>query len=196
MNNQPNQIVVWDPKSEFWEGALVDAQQEPKLRARGAVLLPCEPELFKRGGNSGFAKRAWGSGFPLSPTILKLQCPITLLCFRDPAGTGHTVHWAARLVSDAQYDARTKDSAFRPGGTVRFVGDSSRMGTSHVQVSPLSPAIDTRELGAKDAHDGWTVRGKVGITLPHDGHFGFAFYGAAEGLSVVWLAATIVKGEP
>lgn len=190
--SETSRVVVWDPKGEFWEGSLVPVRNEQMLSARGAALLPVEPTLFSRGGNAGYVRRAWGAGYPLNPGgIPRLHCPITMLVFRD----FRFLHWKARLVSTPEYDERAKEAEFRPGGMVRFVGDSTRELTHHSHVTPVTPAIDVRDLGPKDAHGGWTVGGRVQINAGVDGHFGFAIYGAGEGLRVVWVAATQTKSD-
>ncbi len=183
MNPVKHHIVVWDPKGEFWEGSVVEASYAPSLRARGCALLPCSPDLFRRG--AGYAKRSWGAGFPLDRASPKMHAPLSLLIFRDH----NTVHWTARLLSDGKFDEAAKDKSFRPGGSLRFVGDG-REATHHMMLSPETPPIDVRELGEKDAFGGWTVSGRARMNPQLDGHFGFALYGMGEGLRVAWVAMT------
>ncbi len=187
MSENTNRVVAWDPKGEYWEGSLVPASFEPSLSARGAVLLPVAPELFKRGGAAGYVHRAWGAGYPLDPSTPRMHCPITVLIL-----TGYNiVHWKARLVSTPEFDARAKE--FRPGGMLRFVGDGSREQTQHIHATQITSGIDARELGTKDAHGGWTVGGRVMVQPQNDAHCAFALYGACDGIRVAWLAVTTTK---
>lgn len=183
-------VIVWDPKGEYWEGALVQPSQEAHLAARGVALLPLDSELLARGGNSGFVKRAWGAGYPLDAGMPRLHCPVTLMLFQEAT---HVVHWKARLMSDPTFDARALDSTFRPGGSLRFVGDGSREHTHHTTASNISAPIDLRELGPKDERNGWTIGGKVAVRPHLSGHFGFALYGQGEGLRVAWLAVSATE---
>lgn len=189
MSETCNRVVAWDPKGEYWEGSLVPARFEPQLAARGAALLPCVPELFKRGGAAGYVKRSWGAGFPLDVGVPRMHCPITMLVL-----SGYNIlHWRARLVSSPEFDERAKDTHFRPGGMLRFVGDGGREQVTHLHATQVTPAIDAREIGAKDAAGGWTVGGRVLVQPQNDAHCGFALYGAGDGLRVVWLAVTATK---
>lgn len=181
-------VVVWDPKNEFWEGSVVEPTREPSLSARGAVLLPCMPELFRRG--TGYTRRAWGAGFPIVEGSPRMHASLTSLIFRDL----NTVHWAARLVSDATFDEKMKEPGFRPGGMIRFVGENREM-VSHITVSPDTPAIDLRELGPKDERGGWTIKGRGHIAPAFDGHYGFAIYGQGAGLRIVWTAMTVTNDK-
>jgi hypothetical protein len=53
--------------------------------------------------------------------------------------------------------------------------------------------LDT--LGPADAHGGWTVGGEGVVSAPSEGHYGFALYAAALGLSVAWVAASLATVE-
>lgn len=185
-----NRLVVWDPSNQYWEGSLVEQPQEALLAARGACVMPVEPSLFTRGGNAGFVKRAWGAGFPLSVGQPKIHCPITMLVFKD----FRMVHWRARLVCNAEFDAKRENKEFRPGGMLRLIGDGTRELTHHMHLQSVQPAIDLRELPAKDAANGWIVGGRCAIDAPMDGHYGFGLYGEGEGVRVTWLALTLTKG--
>ncbi len=184
-----NRIVVWDPSGQYWEGSLIERSVEQVLSARGACVMPVAPELFNRGGNAGFVKRAWGAGYPLAVGQPKIHCPTTMLVFRDY----RTIHWRARLVCNAEFDAKREKNEFRPGGMLRLIGDGSRELTHHMNVQSAQPAVDLRELPAKDAQNGWIVGGRAAIDAPLDGHFGFALYGEGEGVRVAWLALTLTK---
>ena len=187
--SETNRIVVWDPKAEYWEGSLVPASLEPMLVARGVALMPCAPELFKRGGAAGYVRRGWGAGYPLDQGVPRMHCPITMLVL-----VGYTIlHWRARLVCTPEHDARMKATAFRPGGMLRFVGDGAREQTTHLHASQITPAIDMREIGPKDVHGGWTVGGRVMVQPQNDRHCGFALFGAGDGIRVAWLAVTATK---
>lgn len=189
MHETLNRIVVWDPKNEYWEGSLVSTRLEPMLNARGACVMPVVPELFRLGGNAGFVKRAWGAGFPFEPGIPRMHCPVTALVLKDYP----MLHWRARLLSSPEFDAQMGSPEFRPGGSIRLVGDGTRELTHHAHLHPHTPSIDVRELGPKDTNNGWTVGGRASVGAAINGHYGFSIYGAAEGIRVAWLAVTFTK---
>ncbi len=92
-------IVVEDPENSYWEGALVDEQRAGQLRARGVALLPCLPDMFRRSGVGGYARRAWGAGWPLDSAVPRMVAPLTV--YLAPEAGTH-VYWLARLVCDQE----------------------------------------------------------------------------------------------
>jgi hypothetical protein len=188
-------IVVWDPKNDYWEGSLVDELRAKQLEARGVALLPVQPELFKLAGVGGFAKRAWGSGFPLDHATPRLAAPITLFLPRadDPSSrvrSTQRLHWKARIVpSDDIRGLLAEGKKYE--GTLRLSVDNGAASPLHAGFTTQTPPIDMRALGPLDESGGWTVGGHGICTPACNGFFGFALYGAAPGFRIVWLAASI-----
>lgn len=190
-------IVVWDPQNEWWEGSLVDESRARQLEARGVALLPCMPELFKLAGVGGYAKRAWGAGWPLDYGAPRMACPLTIYMPRadDPAGrvrTTNTLYWKARIVPSDEVRARLLEGAVYDG-VLRLAADSGQAGPLHAGLTPRAPAPDFRKLGQPDAHGGWTIGGNGTTTPTVQGFYNYALYGAAPGFRVVWLAATVAE---
>ena len=184
---QIQQIVVWDSTDDFWEGSLVDDTRAGQLSARGVALLPVAPELFKRSGVGGYMKRSWGAGWPLDSIAPRVVAPLTLFC--NPAH--RNIHWKARLVCDASVLAKV-EAGERFEGMLRLTADRGQATPFYAGFSPdpNEPVVDIRKLGKPDADGGWTVGGSGVASIPQEGHYGFALYGAAPGLRVAWVAAS------
>lgn len=186
--SNPNWIVVEDPTGEWWEGALVEESRCRQLESRGVVLLPVLPDLFKRSGVGGFHKRAWGAGHPLHPSRPSIAAPLMLFV----SESFEHVHWAARLALDPAYLERVKagEKGIFASGFLRFVGDASQSNPTKCTLMPTKEAdlskLDDRTL----VEDGFIIRGDSRVNFPGDGHYGFAFYGTALGLRVVWSAVS------
>lgn len=173
-------VVVWDPKGEYWEGAVVSGKEVNALETRGVVLLPCIPELFFDAGFAGYAKRAWGSGWPLDSSAPRAACPILLYYPGEPY---RRVHWKARLVGTPGQGVPLRFAAGETrGNIVRPVVQD---------VAAANNAVDVASLGAPDAHGGWTVGGTASLGVAAAAAYGFALYGCARGMRVAWLAATL-----
>lgn len=179
-------IVVYDPEGEFWTGGVVDANRARQLEAEGIVLLPVAPKLFVS-GVGGFHHRAWGAGYPLDFRVPRMVCPLTMYCVKEL----HAAHWAARLVVDESILPQVADGSIRLEGMLRFAADSGQAGTHQAAYSPETKPILLAELGAPDEDGGWTVRGHGNVTIPLEGHYGYALYGMAPGVRVVWAACTL-----
>jgi len=181
-------IVVEDPQGTWWEGAIVDEGRQRQLEARGVVLLPCIPDLFRRSGVGGFHKRAWGAGFPIDPIKPAIVAPLVLYCTQH----FNALHWAARVALDEAHLEKVKngDKAVFDGAFIRFIGDSSQANPNKCTVAPNVIAnmseLDDRTL----VDDGFILRGSSIASFSSDGHYGFALYGTARGLRIVWAAAT------
>jgi hypothetical protein len=185
VQDTPQCVVAWDPSGEYWDGAVVPFAQAQALRQRGAVCLPCVPDLFRLSGVGGYAKRSWGAGLPLDSVAPALVAPITL--FLQPDIKGLT--WAARLVPDYRGDALSR-SRGRSDGLVRFSADSAQRIPTHGFYTEISgKATLVRELGDPDEAGGWTVGGDGHLSISGEGHYGFALYATAPGLRVAWVAA-------
>lgn len=175
-------IVVDDPTGEFWSGSLVDSNRNRILEARGVATLPVLPQLAKLSGVGGYAKREWGAGFPLDFAIPKMCCPLTMFCTRDY----HNVTWVARLSREPETPPRTVFD-----GTIRMSADSGQASPFNIGLTTDEKPHAMRELGKSDNKNGWTIKGRARIQVPQDGHYGFALYGAAPGLRVVWAAVSL-----
>jgi hypothetical protein len=181
-------LVVWDPKGEFWEGAVVDDVRARALEARGVAVMPCIPDLFMRSGVGGFAKRAWGSGWPLDHTVPRMFAPLTVFVRAPDPGSSHQkqprLHWRMRL-------APLGDGA--PGlGVIRVASDSSQHNPHKLTMSyGEQDHVDVSRLEAPDAAGGWTIGGSAMICVPGDAHYPIGFWGAASGCRCVWVAASI-----
>jgi hypothetical protein len=177
-------IVVWDPKGEYWEGSLVDEARARQLSLRDAVVLPTNAALHAVSGVGGYAKRAWGSGWPLDFAAPKNFCPLTLFV---PAGDGTTLYWAARLMPMSP-GARPLD------GSIRIAADSTqhnpyRLGL--IQDGVHKASVETRELKDVDAQGGWCVGGRVKARAPMEAHYPLSLHGAMPGARVVWVAVSL-----
>jgi hypothetical protein len=182
-DNQPDWIVVDDPLGEFSEGSLIGAARRAQLSARGVCTLPVPVAMMRQSGVGGYFRRGWGSGYPLSPVLPKLHCPILL--FIEPPSARATqvhLHWRARVVSPA--DGPT------PSGSLRIAVDTGQVNATHAHISRAS-AVDMGRLGPRDARGGWTVGGEELVNVPMRGHYGFGLYGAGPGMRVAWAAASV-----
>lgn len=176
-------VVVSDPLGKVWTGSIVTGAQTHSLEARGVVLLPCNPELFGLCGVGGFAKREWGWGWPLGGSTPSMNGPLAIYLPRDV----REVHWAVRLASVEGDDWK------RATGSMSFSDDR---GQRAVRAVPgWLPAegkrqIQPRELGEPDAAGGWTWKGSGQVQIVDDAIYGFALYGVAPGLRLLWAAVS------
>lgn len=180
-------IVVEDPNGEWWDGALVEEGRKAQLEARGVVLLPVIPDFFRKSGVGGYHKRAWGGGWTLNNTRPTMVAPLTVFCVHG----FEVMYWAARVIAEPEYVERVeKDERGVFSGFVRFVNDSSQVNPNKCGVSPR----DFVEMSTLDkrtfSEGGFILRGAVRVSIPQDGHYGFALYGTAPGLRIVWAAAS------
>jgi hypothetical protein len=175
-------VVCWDPSGAFWDGAIVDRERVNDLETKGVALLPCEPEIFSYAGCSGFAKRSWGSGWPLGGAAPQAICPIELYWPGEPF---RTIHWKARLLGEKGQGIpiRLAPAASR-GNVVRPV-------IRDLETKAATNAVDVANLGDADAAGGWTIGGVARIDLGSPCMFGVCLYGVAPGMRVAWLAATL-----
>jgi len=182
-------VVVADPDGEFWEGSLVDAQRAAVVNARGGAALPCDPRLFKKSGVGGFAKRAWGAGWPLDYQTPTMCCPLTIWVEL----THKRIYWAARLVPKELKLEAAKAGTLFTTGFVRLIGMQSQHHgwQSPVQASKETQPVSFDALGKPDERCGWTVGGEGTIHPQGAGFYDFALYGMMPDVRVVWLAASI-----
>lgn len=179
-------IVAWDPKGEWWDGAVVTEKERNLLEARGVVLLPVQPEMFKLSGVGGFHKRSWGAGWPTTSQTPRFVAPLTLYATTEC----RTIHWAARLVVEPSRDRNGS-------GFLRLAPDGGQANPLKASLSFVDGQVGEvrgAALGDKpDADGGWTVRGSATLGIPQDGHHGFGLYGHMDGVAVAWAAASVMR---
>ena len=183
-------VVIYDPRDEYWEGALIDAEVAQVLRARKAVTLPIEPQHLHRSAVGGYYRRAWGSGWQLASSIPRMHCPIIL--FAQPSsvpGSGR-LNVAMRLVPDPELLVRLREGA-RLSGAIQVAAESGQPGAHSGGFAPAPDTrVDVAQLGPIDEEDGWTVYAGGSLNVPVEGFFSCALYGAAAGLRVAWVAVS------
>lgn len=183
-------IVVWDPANKYWEGAVVDAIRVNELRGRGVATLPCNPDLFRYAGTSGYSKRAWGAGWPLDTVVPSLVTPLTLYV---PFDAPKNVEWAARLMPSGEAIARVEKGHAPSNGILRLAAAEMRGSQYRAVITDHEGknGVDISRLGKPDEQGGWTVYGRAQIHSSGEGCYGLALYGFAPGMRVAWLAATL-----
>lgn len=178
-------IVVHDPKGEYWEGSIVDANRARQLIAHRSVVLPVAPTLFHV-GNGGYSKRAWGAGYPIGFNVPRMLCPLALFCTKEFT----KVNWAARLVVEDELLERVKRGE-KLEGMLRFAADTGSPTPHYATYSSEEKPLLINALGKPDVEGGWTIGGSGKINIPIEGHYGFALYGMAPGIRVQWSAAAL-----
>jgi hypothetical protein len=185
-------IVVEDPRQKWCEGSLVNSERRRQLSAKGILLLPVCPEMFRSSGVGGYFRRSWGSGYPLPGNVPMYVCPVTLAMDatrtqRLDVGVAQVmvrVHWVARI-------APLEGSSAGRLGQIRLASDSSQQLSRHAPAVPnKSTVIDLGQLGEPDKRGGWTVHGSMLATPPMPGHYGFGLFGMGAGFAVRWIAAS------
>ncbi len=182
-------VVVWDPEGDYWEGAIVDSQKAVQLAGRGVASLPCVAEVFRFAGVSGFAKRAWGAGWPLDTVVPALVCPLSIYSPGQLPG----LEWCARVVPTESGKANLAAGREVAQGVLRIAaGEHRGLQRAVVAEHPARPnAVEIAKLGAPDEDGGWTIYGHALLQTPGEGYYGLSLYGFAPGLRVVWVAATL-----
>ena len=186
-------IVVEDPKGTFYEGSIVDSRRAAQLEAQGVTLLPVMPEMFELSGVGGYFRRSWGAGFPLDTPHPVMAAPMMLYC--DPEHPG--LHWRARIEpSEARALVMASgDGLYNGQGGLRIAADSGQRTPHSSRLMPVGPNVDVTKLGKPDARGGWTVGGRATIQCASAGHYGFALYGNALGLRVLWAAMSVTTDK-
>jgi len=183
-------VVIYDPKDEYWEGALIEPEVAHLIRARKAITLPIEPEHLHRSAVGGYYRRAWGSGWPLSASLPKMHCPIIL--FASPSyvpGSGR-LNVAVRLVPDIEVLPFLL-SGGKLSGAIQIAAESGQPGAHSGGFAPAEDTrVDVAQLGPMDEEGGWTVYAGGHLNVPGEGFFSCALYGAAAGLRVAWCAVS------
>lgn len=185
-------VVVWDPKGEFWEGAIVEEAKSRELEQRGAATLPCVPEIFRLTGFAGYAKRAWGSGWPLDSRTPSHVCPLSIW---TPSSDLRTLHWKAFVApTDSGADRIARGQEVAGEGIVRLITGETRESVMRPGLSSHHQAKDPEisKLGAP-RDGGWIIGGFSNFSVPGAGLYALGLYGFAPGLRVVWVAATLTR---
>ena len=186
-------VIVEDPKGEYWEGSLVDPVTAHRLGQRNVILLPVVPDLFRLSGVGGFSKRAWGAGWSLDTPAPKHVTPLTMFCANvQDSGRQvcNVIRWVARLQHDDTAIQALKDGQ-KLQGSVRLVPDGNQRCMHRLGMSQKESPVDFSQYNAVDDRGGWTVGGMATASIPADDHYGFALYGRAPGVRVLWVAASL-----
>jgi len=178
-------VVIEDPEGRYYEGSIVDPARARQLSARGACVLPFAGPLMKLSGAGGWVKRAWGAGWPLDTPHPAMTSQVLL--YVEP--TCRVVHWAARVVPHEEW----REGDPMPQGSLRLAADSSQRVPNATRVVPLDNPVDVSKLGKPDARGGWTVRGKASVACGLAGHYGFAVWGNAPSMRVLWAALSTTE---
>jgi hypothetical protein len=179
-------IVVEDRTGEWWDGALVDDVRAKQLEARGVLLLPVIPDLFRKSGVGGYAKRSWGAGWLLDALSPRIICPMTMFCSQAYS----TLNWIAKILPTDELVTRLKQaSPEQLQGFVKICGDSGQAISYQAGIVPKEDVL-IKDLLKKDlTEDGaFILRGTARLSLPADTHYGFGLYAMAPGIRVVWSA--------
>lgn len=186
MNKQNlTHIVVVDPKGEYWEGALVDPHTALMIEARGAVVLPTTPSLFRISGVGAFAKRCWGAGIPIDAVTPRVIAPLTI--YVEPEL--RTLHWAACLVRDHSIPdaAGSRDLL----GSLRLVSDTAQPSSTQGGVAAAQRAVVHLHEHKLDDKGMVIIRGTASIVPSSPGHAGVGLYGTGYALRLVWAAVSL-----
>jgi hypothetical protein len=177
-------IVIEDPDGSYWEGSVIPGQLAKSLEARGVVSIPFEPSL-SHVGNGGFAKRSWGAGYPLDYATPRMVAPLTLYCNKSFL----KLTWRARIMPEEQLIERVREGE-RLDGMLRFASDTGAPTAQVATISSKENPLLIRQLPNLDDYDGWIIGGTAEVNVVQEGHYGFALYGMAPGVRVIWVAAS------
>ena len=164
-------IVIWDPHGDFWQGAIVSAEEVPQLEMRGVATLPVERELLKGGAISGFFFRAWGSGWPLEDSVPRMCCPMALRVVQFATDqvahniTPSRLNWTARVVPSSP-DVLDDSGRSVAVGSIRLAADSGQGGMTGTVAGGGSTLTIANNVGATHYFDftGVTLTGSLTVT--------------------------------
>lgn len=183
-------VVVEDPEGQYWEGALVSAENDaPLIRRRGGITLPIEQDLVAYSAVGGYFRRSWGSGWPLGTAVPRRCCPMML--YIGPVNTEmlRSIHCAVRIVPDS--DQVLRECAEKGGlpGNLRLSTDTGQPGVfgGGFGATERTCAVFT-QLGKPDSQGGWNLYLAGTVNAPANSLVGYCLYGAAPGLRVAWAA--------
>ena len=193
MSGDQQHVVVWDPRGEYWDGAVVGELKAHQLRALGVATLPVDAGLMAKNGVAGYFRRSFGAGVPLSPVIPQRAAMVLLW---TTAGQGQRLFWRARLQATfhvvAGLDGAEHLVRDELDGQLRLVADTAQVGAypqGFVAYDEGAVAY-TRGLGEPDKWGGWTVGGCVQLGQQLEGFMGLSLYGAARGARLAWVAVS------
>lgn len=168
-----------DVRSTFYEGELISGPMARSLRGEGVAVLPCDPDLVRRGGISGWSKRSFGAGYVYDSLMPRAGASVALMLAPDRT----RICWAARLVPT---------DGLR-GGQLYFAGDPTQFGAGLAGLAG-GTAVLIEHLDEPDAAGGWTIGGESRLTAIAGAAapLGVTLYGTARGIAVRWLAASQV----
>lgn len=184
-------VVVEDRSGEWWEGSLVDGTRARQLEARGVVLLPTIPDLFRVSGVGAYHKRAWGAGLKLDRMTPRHVSPMTIYCSKEFTA----LHWRARLIPepDLLEKLNGEGEVVSPDGFLRIIYDPSQPLPYKLGLMS-NEMVDARSLTKNQLKDGgFDIGGVAKINAPGDAHYGVALYGMMSGLRVAWSAVSQAK---
>lgn len=171
--------VVFDPKHEYWPGALVEDGVALELGRRGCLTIPVLRELMKRNAVSGLFMRSWGSGWRLGSPAPQRACPLIL-----NIAPGHDyVNWRARIMLD--------EGGEFGDGQLRIVADSAQVGAHASGFTALDHAsIKFAQLGPMDDGGGWNVGGQAKVASAIEGFLGLTLWGSGASTRVIAAAVS------
>lgn len=174
-------VIVFDPTNTDPEGEIITGNAVGVARARGAVLLPIELDLLRRGGVSGWVKRSYGRGWRYDAVAAARGCPLVLHVTAGYPG----IEWAARLQADDPAGAPVNTA-----GSLRLAADTAQAGAQAAGISPDTSPVALPALGAPDKQGGWTIGGRSRLMATSDMMVGLQLYGQIGGARVIWFAAS------
>lgn len=174
-------VIVYDPTDTEPEGEIITGNAIGVAKARGAVLLPVELDLLRRGGVSGWSKRSYGRGWRYDAVAAARGCPLAL---HVTAGFP-IVEWVARLHADDPEGAPVNTA-----GSLRLAADTAQAGAQAAGLAPETSPVAIPSLGPPDAQGGWTIGGRSRVMASSDMLLGLQLYGQIGGARVLWFAAS------
>lgn len=175
-------VVLYDPSDHFWEGALIDPANASQVEAKGVATLPVMTESIGLNGAGGYAKRAWGSGWPLKA---------------HPSATAKVVLFVRPGIERFHWKVRIRHQQGPGGdlhGQIRFCPDASQLLTTASGLSAggeQGAGFDLRKLeGMEESNAAWHVGGTFGMRVADYGYVGFAVFGHGAGFSIEWAAVS------
>lgn len=171
-------VIVHDPtEHQEPEGEVITGNAIGVAQARGVVLLPIELDMLRRGGLSGWAKRAYGRGWRYDAHAASRGCPLVLHISPEYP----LIVWCARLQADPD--------GFL-SGALRLAPDTAQAGAGACGLAPQTPPVQLSALGPADEDGGWIIGGRALSSIPGDMFLALQLYGQVTGARVTWFAAS------
>lgn len=172
-------VIVHDPKGHEPEGEILSGNAIGVAQARGLILLPVEIDVLRRGGLSGWAKRAYGRGWSYDAIVASRGCPLVL----HVSPSFPLIVWCARVQS-------TDPSGAGVSGALRLAPDTAQPGAGALGMSPETSPVQLPTLGPPDEDGGWTIGGRARASIPGDMFLALQLYGQVGGARVTWFTAS------